>query len=275
MPRKKVLLTVVTYPLPSRSYEELVCTAGLLENGDWVRIYPVPLSFLMGQRESGPLDSFKYNWIELNLNKRANDFRPESHSPADYSFDDLIVHERVGTESNWAIRKELCLKNVFESLADIFEKSKPPTNMSLAVFKPKEINGFYIEQTDREWREEWKGIRNQTDLFHPDKTPESMIRKLPYKFSYKITDCDGNQSKMMIEDWEIGELYWNCLRSSNGDEYKALDMVKQKYEYEFVNNKDIYLFLGTTMEWHRRRAPNPFVIIGVFYPKIDNQLRLF
>jgi hypothetical protein len=27
MPRLKVLLTVTTYPLPSRSYDELVCTA--------------------------------------------------------------------------------------------------------------------------------------------------------------------------------------------------------------------------------------------------------
>lgn len=43
MPRKKVLITVTTYLLPSRSYEELVCTAGILEDGSWIRIYPVPL----------------------------------------------------------------------------------------------------------------------------------------------------------------------------------------------------------------------------------------
>jgi hypothetical protein len=78
MPRKKVLLTVITYPLPSRSYDELVCTAGLLDNGDWIRIYPVPLSFLLGQRESGQMKSFKYTWIELDLNKRTDDFRSES-----------------------------------------------------------------------------------------------------------------------------------------------------------------------------------------------------
>jgi hypothetical protein len=43
MARKKVLITVTTYPLPSRSYDELVCTAGMLENGEWIRIYPVLL----------------------------------------------------------------------------------------------------------------------------------------------------------------------------------------------------------------------------------------
>lgn len=38
MPRLKVLLTVVTYPLPSRSYDELVCTAGILEDGSWIAL---------------------------------------------------------------------------------------------------------------------------------------------------------------------------------------------------------------------------------------------
>ena len=46
MPKKKILISVTTYPLPSRSYDELVCTAGFLEDGSWIRIYPVPLSFL-------------------------------------------------------------------------------------------------------------------------------------------------------------------------------------------------------------------------------------
>jgi len=46
MPPKKVLITVTTYPLPSRSHDELVCTAGILETGEMIRIYPVPLSFL-------------------------------------------------------------------------------------------------------------------------------------------------------------------------------------------------------------------------------------
>jgi len=79
----------------------------------------------------------------------------------------------------------------------------------------------------------------------------------------------------MIEDWEIGALYWNCLRAADGDESIALQKVREQYESNFFNNKDLYLFLGTTKEWHMRRGKNPFVIIGVFYPKKENQLRLF
>ena len=79
----------------------------------------------------------------------------------------------------------------------------------------------------------------------------------------------------MIEDWEIGALYWNCLRAAEGNEAEALEKVRQKYQGEFLNEKDIYFFLGTTREWHMRRAKNPFVIIGVFYPKKEAQGTLF
>ncbi len=37
----KVLITVMTYPHPSRGYQELVCTAGVTESGEWIRLYPV------------------------------------------------------------------------------------------------------------------------------------------------------------------------------------------------------------------------------------------
>lgn len=69
MIRKKVLITDVTYPLPSRSHDELVCTAGILENGDFIRIYPVPLRFLKGIRDNNKIETFKYTWIEIDLKK--------------------------------------------------------------------------------------------------------------------------------------------------------------------------------------------------------------
>ena len=275
MPRKKVLITVATYPLPSRSYDELVCTAGMSESGEWIRIYPVPLSFLMGQRQSGKMESFKYSWIELELNKRPDDFRPESYSPQNYDFRDLVLHERIGTERNWLRRKEICLQNVYTNLGQLVNDSMEPTNRSLATFKPSKIVGLEIEEDSREWKDEWVEIRKQGDLFAKGKAPESLIPKLPYKFFYRFRDEAGKESRLMIEDWEIGALYWNCLRKAEGNEGIALEKVKEKYEQEFLSRKDIYLFHGTTKEWHMRRAKNPFVIIGVFYPKIEAQMQMF
>ena len=91
-----------------------------------------------------------------------------------------------------------------------------------------------------------------------------LVKKVPYKFYYKFVDNKGTESCLMIEDWELGQLYWNCLKNSNYNEKKAIEKVKQKFLDEF-KNKDLYLYLGTTRQYHRW-ARNPFVIIGVFYP---------
>lgn len=277
MAKQKVLITVTTYPLPSRSYDELVCTAGVLENGQWIRIYPVPLQFLKGLREDGHVETFKYNWIELDLKRRTDDFRPESHSPVDYSFSDITVHGKIGTESNWQERKQYCTANVYTNIDQLIEQSKAPTNVSLATFKPAEIIGFDIEEDEREWKKEWREQLNQLQLaFEPEKdTKRELIPKLPYKFYYRFKDDTGKARRLMIEDWEIGALYWNCLRAAEGNETVALAKVREKYEGDFLKNKDIHLFLGTTKEWHMRRSKNPFVIIGVFYPKKETQGKLF
>ncbi|HRP32922.1 MAG TPA: hypothetical protein PKV73_13570 [Agriterribacter sp.] len=37
------------------------------------------------------------------------------------------------------------------------------------------------------------------------------MQKLPYKFKFVFKDNQGTESRMMIEDWETGQLYWNCL----------------------------------------------------------------
>lgn len=276
MAKTKVLITVVTYPLPSRSYDELVCTAGILETGEWIRIYPVPLKFLTGLRKDGKMVSFKYNWIELDLNKRNDDFRPESHSPINYDFKDIELLGKIDTQNNWAERKKYCTAKVYTNLSQLIENSKAPTNVSLATFKPTRILEFIIEaEENREWKDEWKDLRKQGDLFEQDRSPEITIPKLPYKFYYRFEDEEGRISRLMIEDWEIGALYWNCLKSTEGNEAEALKKVREQYEKNFIQNKDLYFFLGTTREWHMRRAKNPFVIIGVFYPKKETQTSLF
>lgn len=277
MARKKVLLTVTTYPLPSRSYDELVCTAGVLEDGSWIRIYPVPLSFLVDLKKGGKVNNVKYNWIEIDLKKRSDDFRPESHSPQYYDFRDIKFLGRLDTSFNWSERKKYCLANVYDSIDRLIEDSKEPKNVSLATFKPTEILDFEIETDERDWKPVWKEIRLQLDLFASDDNddPSQMIPKVPYKFYYKFRDAEGKTPRLMIEDWEIGALYWKTLRAANGDEKAALNKVKKMYFDSFTKTKDIHLFLGTTSEGHRRRWLNPFVIIGVFYPKIETQLRLF
>ena len=54
------------------------------------------------------------------------------------------------------------------------------------------------------------------------------LKKLPYKFSFIYQDDEGQQSTQMIEDWETGQLFWNCLRRHDGDEMKACMDVREE-----------------------------------------------
>ena len=263
---ERVLITVKTYPTISSSYGELVCTAGIIPGKGWVRIFPLPFRKLDYENRYK-----KYQWIEVPLAKSKQDPRPESYKVTD--IDQLKpVGQSIGPQNRWADRKKMIFDNthVYNDLQEIIDKAHN-NELSIATFKPSEVCELAIEEVEREWSQEklmeLESKAAQYSMFQTKdevKYQFSIVTKLPYKFSYRIKDIHGTPSKMMIEDWEIGMLYWNCLKQAKGDEKKALDMVRKKYLGAF-SNKDLILFLGTTRQFHGW-ASNPFVIIGVFYP---------
>ena len=272
---RKVLITVKTYPTLSKKYQELVCTAGIRDDGQWVRIYPLPFRKLEYEKKYQ-----KYQWLALPLVKNESDPRPESYKVTDISKIQTIG-QPIGTQQAWQERKQIIFeKNIpYTDLSQVIEKANNNT-LSLAIFKPTQILDFVIEEAAREWKQEdLDNLTQQASQFYLFQTEEEVknefmiVDKLPYKFSYKFKDCAGKESTLMIEDWEIGMLYWNCLKQSQGNEKQAINQVRKKY-LEAFSKKDIHLFLGTTRQFHGW-AKNPFVIIGVFYPPILNQASLF
>lgn len=273
MAKTKVLITVKTYPAISGKYEELVCTAGFKEDGTWIRIYPIQF-----RKKSFEEQYKKYDWIELDLVKNTSDFRRESFRP--YSHDtEIKILDHLDTKGNWAERKKFALGKIYYNLSELISEAKNKNICtSLAVFKPTKISDFTIEEVEREWDKsklaKLEAERLQGNLFQQPENPFDVVRKLPYKFRYVFEDNQGTESKMMIEDWEIGQLYWNCLARHEGNEAKAVADVKKKYFDDFAKNKDLHLFLGTS-QLHHYVSHNPFMIIGTFHPKIETQTSLF
>lgn len=272
----RILVTVKAYPKPSSKYDELVCTAGLLNGEKWVRIYPVPFRFLQ-DNEKYP----KYSWITMDIVRSSErDFRPESYKPKLGLDEEIILERTLGTKDAWAARKHYVLKEVFDSMGEITRLAHSEKNKSLATLKPQEIIGFDIQETEREWRESWQDTTLQAKFSDLNSSGEAkkreLIRKVPYNYYYRfITVGDDSPRRLKIEDWEIGALFWNCLRITHGDEKEANKLVKKKYWDEFVDSKDLYFFVGSTLEFHRRRVDNPFIIIGVFYPPKSKQPIMF
>lgn len=282
MPRKKVLITVKTYPTLSTKYDELVCTAGFLEDGTWVRIYPIPFRKLEYEKRYK-----KYDWVEVDLVKNQNDFRPESYKP--WSIDSAFtVVDHLDTSNNWEERKKFVLQKVYTSLEKLKIEARDETiRTSLATFKPTELLDFVIEPVEREWDKSkltaLKAKAQQMQLFQNAENPFDVVNKLPFKFSYRFKDDSGNVSKLMIEDWEIGALYWKMLEKyeTHDREAKACADVRKKYWDDLALTKDLYLFLGTVYESQIKNYPNPFIIVGTFHPtfpkvsKDNTQLKLF
>lgn len=273
----KILIAVKTYLTLSETYDELVCTAGFREDGSWIRIYPIPY------RKLKYTDRYqKWQWVELDVTKNQKDFRKESYRPTDIE-NEFILGDVTSTKNNWAERKKIVLKDVRYNMSELIaEAQNKEIGTSLAVLKPKEIKDFIWENCSREWDKKRLDtvIANQAqgNLFDKKETEKifKVVKKVPYKFSYIFTTDDNIERTLMIEDWEVGMLYWKCLEKANGDEDIACQKVKEKYFDTFTQKHNLYFLLGTTKKFHNI-APNPFIIIGTFHPlkeKESQQLSL-
>jgi len=265
--KERILITVKTYPTLSQKYGELVCTAGIREDGSWVRLYPVAFRKLDKEHEQ----YHKYQWLSARIKRRSSDPRPESFAP---DIDSIELGNVITTSNQWAERCRLVLGNgcVYDDMTKLIELAYS-NQLSMATYKPVEILGLIAEKTDSEWSAEklvaTHNLHMQGDLFADDDCLGkifNVVNKVPYKFKYHFLDKNGKERKLMIEDWEIGALYWKCLRDANGNEDIAVQKVKDKYLTEFVTKTDLHLFVGTTMQYHIRKMSNPFVIIGTFTP---------
>lgn len=252
----------------------MVCTAGFREDGSWIRIYPIPF------RKLGLNSQYrKWQWVILDLVKNDGDIRMESYRPVNID-EEIELGNILKTDRNWIDRKPFVFREVYDNLDTLIAESKQPPYKSLAVLKPKKVIDFIWEPVEREWDEQKLETvyanQQQLSLFEQDKKIAfKIVKKLPYKFSYVFTIEDGKKRTLMIEDWELGMLYWNCMKITGGNEKKACQLVKKRYFETMINGKDFYFFVGTTKSYHMI-APNPYIIIGTFWPEAEkNELTLF
>lgn len=218
MPTTRVLIAVKTYPTLSEKYDELVCTAGFLEDGTWIRIYPIPFRKLSYDKRYS-----KWQWIELDLVKNTSDFRKESFRPANIDNEIKIVGE-IDTKNGWAQRKSIVLKHVRYNMAELIEEAKnPQIGTSLAVFKPQRIVDFVWEESSREWN------KQKLDAVYANQAQQSLFDVEETKRIFKREfEIKSKNSKLSV----IDKLYVNggllfkkavCRDSRQGVGYKVTE----------------------------------------------------
>ena len=259
--KTKVLITVMTYPHPSKGYQELVCTAGITEQGEWVRLYPVDYRYRPTSQQFR-----KYQWVEVELEPsgHGNDNRRESRRPNLGSI--RILGEPLSTKNNWEARRRIIDPMPHHTRKEL-EALYDGERVSVGIVRPRRVLDMVIERADREWKAEWKSLFEQLRLFGPQQKP---LRKLPYTFHY-VFECEDSDKphRAMCEDWELGVLFLNeCERL--GSEEAAAESVRAKFLGELCrDDKDTRFFMGTRFPY------NVWLVLGVFWPPKVEQQTLF
>ena len=246
---KRILITVKTYPTPASKGAEVVCTAGITEDGQWIRIFPVPFRYLSGEQQF-----HKYQWIEAKV-KKSSDSRIESYEVDADSIQ--VIGDPLSTRNGWLERKKLVEPLRTPSLCHLKSMRKKNRN-TLGLIKPKVIHNFYVEKDRLDWTPAEKAKLLQYSIFE-GKTLNP-LEKIPYKFSYSFT-CDDPRCtghRLICTDWEIGAAYRRWSKQYGDGWYKT---ILNRFQTDMILKYDTSFFVGT-IHGH----PGTWIIIGLYYP---------
>ena len=121
--KKKVLITARTYPTPSRKSIEVSCTAGITDEGKWIRLFPIPYRSLDRDKRFR-----KYQYIGVNVTKAFSDIRPESYKIDIDSIE--ILSDPIPSINKWEKRREKIFALKSPSLCSLQvqrDQNKEPT----------------------------------------------------------------------------------------------------------------------------------------------------
>jgi hypothetical protein len=254
--KEELLILTKTYPSPSAKYRETTCVAALNRAGQMRRLYPVPYRLLDGD------DQFeKWEWIKASISTTDGDARPESRRI------DTDSIERPGKvikpkDGDWSERLHWIQPHLVTTFAAL-EARRQATGETLGFLRASKILELKITPVKQaDWTESDKIKLTQDGLFDSVEIKKRQpLRKLPYDFHYRYecATAPGNETNIhKLTDWEIGALYWNCVRLYGPKGWEA--KFRYRLETEFAK-KDLLFLMGTI-----HRFPDQWLIVGIVYP---------
>lgn len=253
----KILIWGKTYPELSSSYFETVCTAGVLEDGRLIRLFPIPFRYLKDE------NAFKkFQWIKARIKKSESDPRPESYKIEPESIELLEFEKSDGkawvNRANHVFKSKLHIYKTFNELFDAYKAN----GVSIGFIKPKSIERVFIEDRNTDDFEKFKQKEleileksKQVSMFNLTLTEIKQLDFLHQRFKVDWTchdnDCKGHS--MTILEWEIYVLARKVGFA------KALARATELLD---LSKYDIGFFLGNF-----RAHPNRFAIGSIWRPQ--------
>ena len=251
---KKVLVTVKAYPEKSKKHGTVVCTAGITDAGDWIRLYPMPYSSFLGAQKIQ-----RYDWIEAECERVTDEKlgRKESYRVRDGSvniIDRSLSLGKIKGKAPWEKRNEIILPKIAPSL-EYLQEQYQKDKTSLGLIKPTAVMDFFTRKELQQPPEPKEYQRSLDNQIIP------IIDAIPHIFAYKFrcAGCEGGKPHdIMCEDWELFESYRSWWKTY--PDVKILwEKLHEKF-FDFMIRHDLHFYMGMYSQ-----MPT-WLIIGLYYP---------
>jgi len=246
--KDKCLILIKANPHLSSKYFETVCCAGIGQDGNWRRQYPISFRILEDAQK------FKrWSWIEYEFIKPSDDDRKESQKVQDNS---IVITGQAKIKD----RAKSLQSFIFPSFAKPEENSN-----SLTLIRPQSSEFFFKRRDPEELAktaQKHAERANQMSLFSNDAKP---LPQCPYSFHFRWIDENGKVWNSTCDDWETSATFFQRRRSL-GSEQAALDSMSETFNHDYPS-KGMVLAFST----HSRRNWQ-WLLVGILradYPQED------
>lgn len=263
--------TIVVKAAPERSkkYGETVCTAGVLDDGRMIRVYPVRW-IEYGQGRIPRYARVKAQLVPSDEPAR----RPESHKLVGKFA--LVDVKLVGPPAPWRERVKLLSPAIDAKGVQGLRDRQKKSGHSLSIVKVKELVDFHIDAAPED-------IITAADRREsPQKVLVGSAPKVGFavdqikhvfRYTWKCfgTCCGDPKAKghdMTCEDWELFESFRQWHKKYT-DLAKLEWALRNKY-FDEMSKKDLHFVLGTPSNPAYQQAP---MIIGLVYPPLDGSAK--
>lgn len=231
---ENVLILCRAIPEESKKYFQSVCVAGVNENKELRRIYPVPFKPF---EPGGGIPFRKKEWVSLDLRP------PESN---DKRFESRKVDLKSAKVHNKASEGEV--RSILEYQLRPSVKAINESGASLGIIKP-DIKGYKLEIKSTDLYQKQTGLMPDGTLGRLGRI--KMLQESFYEFVCENPvecSCSNKPHRMEIHDWEVNELYRKIVRNDT-DPKEIERKMRNKLLNEVAYNRDLYLMIGTHFVW--------------------------
>lgn len=220
------------------TYRETVCVGGVNSDGEWRRLYPVPLRYL------DPEQQFRtWDVIEAALQPSRRDRRPETRRPH------LPTLMRLDHLAGWPARCQWVQSTIVPSLQALLEDGR-----SIGAVAVQSVLDLEARKDASEWDPRRKARLEERSLFE-EPLP---LERMPYQFHLRWRDEDGAERSSLVISWEMAQT-WRNYRHQYDD---PIGRLKEKLLGDlFSPAKKVAFFIG-----NHSRFRDIFMVAGWFIP---------